>query len=820
MLIYILLLGLINTQNGPVLIEKFGRSKKKQVQAPPPDFECIDELDEDDAPPKEYPLKVGSLYHLSDGWYLRSEDSTNQQVTLINMNDISRIKFVEKEIEATLPDKQPEQKLKDMEWTPLLAFERFPRQRGGHSMHSIGDYVVLFGGCLLNIQCFNDLFLFNARTRIWTTPKVFGIPPVGRSGFGSLVNGARLYIFGGHTMQGLVNDLFVFDLESRSWNQLSWPGQAPTPRAGHKMVLTKLGGLIFGGFVGEVYTSDIFILDFVNERWGKPSGGGDVPLGRESFSMTYHHGLTYVFGGYAKGLIMNDLYTINEDLIWQKREVQGDIPSPRQGAAMAEYDNRIFIVGGCNPILFECYNDVYTLDTQSMTFTNVTVEKQRNLRQVAYSSMVFAGSLLIHFGGCKLLKHCSDSLIGLAVASAETCPPCKNDGECRAGHCSCKQGWQGIDCTQKVLCKQNCLEQGICLSNGYCKCYPGYTGSVCQLNVPCPGNCTDEEHGICELDGKCKCFEGFSGVTCSGNPEIDSKLPQSTGCLDECNHRGQCNFETGLCACEDGFSGPDCSLVQGTESGYTSIWDLLKDYDGEHENDLEPADTGEEDLKQFISTGYKFNQRQEGPMPMFDDDIDRVYYVDVDENGHVVDDNHQNNHNQDDNVQKQDNKNEDNNNYQQSLQYDPKFKPYNIQEGNNNNLNILQSNQNPFSFNFMMVPPKVSSKEEDPFKLLLLDECPKRCSEHGVCIENECYCWFGYTGDWCQAEKISDFYKGWTKKGVIEACIVSFIVGMIIGYGVVLLMKKRGNNDEFRNMSEVPSQNIDDNEGEVEEQII
>ena len=38
-----------------------------------------------------------------------------------------------------------------------------------------------------------------------------------------------------------------------------------------------------------------------------------------------------------------------------------------------------------------------------MSFANVTAEKPRNLRHVAYSSMVFAGSLLIHFGGCKLL---------------------------------------------------------------------------------------------------------------------------------------------------------------------------------------------------------------------------------------------------------------------------------------------------------------------------------------------------------------------------------------------------------------------------------
>lgn len=55
---------------------------------------------------------------------------------------------------------------------------------------------------------------------------------------------------------------------------------------------------------------------------------------------------------------------------------------------------------------------------------------------------------------------------------------------------------------------------------------------------------------------------------------------------------------------------------------------------------------------------------------------------------------------------------------------------------------------------------------------------------------------------------------------MIQACIISFIVGLIIGYGIVLLMKKRGNDDEFRNMTDVSSQKIDDNEGEVEELII
>jgi len=36
--------------------------------------------------------------------------------------------------------------------------------------------------------------------------------------------------------------------------------------------------------------------------------------------------------------------------------------------------------------------------------------------------MVFAGSLLVHFGGCKLMKTCSDSLTGILMGSIDSCP--------------------------------------------------------------------------------------------------------------------------------------------------------------------------------------------------------------------------------------------------------------------------------------------------------------------------------------------------------------------------------------------------------------
>jgi hypothetical protein len=36
--------------------------------------------------------------------------------------------------------------------------------------------------------------------------------------------------------------------------------------------------------------------------------------------------------------------------------------------------------------------------------------------------MVFAGPLLVHFGGCKLMKTCSDSLTGILMGSIDSCP--------------------------------------------------------------------------------------------------------------------------------------------------------------------------------------------------------------------------------------------------------------------------------------------------------------------------------------------------------------------------------------------------------------
>jgi len=108
---------------------------------------------------------------------------------------------------------------------------------------------------------------------------------------------------------------------------------------------------------------------------------------------------------------------------------------------MAEYDNRIFLTGGCNPKIEECYNDLLALDTKTNHVSTVSAFSKKNLKQVEYAGMVIAGPLLIHFGGCSLFKTCSDSLTAIKLTDEENCPPCRNGGVCRGGHCSCPQGY-------------------------------------------------------------------------------------------------------------------------------------------------------------------------------------------------------------------------------------------------------------------------------------------------------------------------------------------------------------------------------------------
>jgi len=82
-------------------------------------------------------------------------------------------------------------------WTPLISTNTIPPARGGHTLTILGETLILFGGCYLDINCFDDLFFFDLRSKEWSKPKVYGEQPSPRNAHSATLHGASLYIFGG-----------------------------------------------------------------------------------------------------------------------------------------------------------------------------------------------------------------------------------------------------------------------------------------------------------------------------------------------------------------------------------------------------------------------------------------------------------------------------------------------------------------------------------------------------------------------------------------------------------------------------------------------
>ncbi|KYN06967.1 Teneurin-3 [Cyphomyrmex costatus] len=171
----------------------------------------------------------------------------------------------------------------------------------------------------------------------------------------------------------------------------------------------------------------------------------------------------------------------------------------------------------------------------------------------------------------------------IAEDMTHNCPNgCSGKGECLLGHCQCKPGFGGEDCSESVcpvLCSQrgeyingecqcnpgwkgkecslrhdecevpDCNGHGHC-TNGKCNCVRGYKGKYCE-EVDCP-HPTCSGHGFC-AEGTCICKKGWKGTDCS---QMDKEALQ---CLPDCSGHGNFDLETQTCVCEPMWSGDDCS---------------------------------------------------------------------------------------------------------------------------------------------------------------------------------------------------------------------------------------------------------------------
>ncbi|KAH8269769.1 hypothetical protein KR018_001480 [Drosophila ironensis] len=283
-----------------------------------------------------------------------------------------------------------------------------PRPRHGHRAINIKELMVVFGGG--NEGIVDELHVYNTVTNQWYVPVLKGDVPNGCAAYGFVVEGTRMFVFGGMIEYGKYsNELYELQATKWEWRKM-YPespdlGVSPCPRLGHSFTMVGEKIFLFGGLANESddpknnipkYLNDLYILDTRgvhshNGKWILPKTYGDSPPPRES-----HTGISFVckssgklhllvYGGMS-GCRLGDLWLLDTDsMTWSKPRTLGQPPLPRSLHSSTMIANKMYVFGGWVPLVindsklttereWKCTNTLAVLNLDTMTWDNVTLD--------------------------------------------------------------------------------------------------------------------------------------------------------------------------------------------------------------------------------------------------------------------------------------------------------------------------------------------------------------------------------------------------------------------------------------------------------------
>ncbi|MFG0258309.1 MAG: kelch repeat-containing protein [Phycisphaerales bacterium JB043] len=243
----------------------------------------------------------------------------------------------------------------DGAWTELHG-STAPPPRGSHSMVSLGDRAMVFGGYHSG-QRLDDAWLFDGQE--WSELKAQG--PEGCSSHAMAYDPARghVVLFGGKTTSGLAGDTWVYT--DSGWNRLDIDG--PAPRWHHAMAYdpVRRGVLLFGGRTDDGFTSETWLFD--GARWIELDLA-ETPTPRDHHAMTTDtaHDRVLVFGGWDGNDELGDLWEW-DGRSWNRIDIDGDGgPGARGGHPVLYFDahtRRPMLYGGARD--GEFFSDLWML---------------------------------------------------------------------------------------------------------------------------------------------------------------------------------------------------------------------------------------------------------------------------------------------------------------------------------------------------------------------------------------------------------------------------------------------------------------------------
>ena len=402
-----------------------------------------------------------------------------------------------------------------------------PMRREGHTAVAVEQYLVLFGGCVLDKQCFNDVRALDTTRMRWAQPLVVGEGPSPREGHSASMLGTSMWVFGGSSEVGYLDDVWVLDCAARgvaatvgssrltmAWGRPELSGPAPSAREGHTATAIDGSIYVFGGFASAGYSAELFVLSTELAAWEAPIVAGVAPTPREGHTATLFETRLVIFGGIGEGGALNDVHVLDvRTMTWVHPDITGPTPEARQDATATRLGGKLLLVGGCNFGAHLCFNDAHVLDLDALEFRRMEIEASSLAPREDHTTTVVRGRVIL-FGGCFLANECYNDVVELVTRNAWACGGnnCSDRGACRRGMCQCLPGWSGDDCSVRQRCPHRCSGHGACLNTGKCACMLGWRGRACARFVACPNACS--RHGVCEAAGVCSCAPGWFGPSC------------------------------------------------------------------------------------------------------------------------------------------------------------------------------------------------------------------------------------------------------------------------------------------------------------------
>jgi N-acetylneuraminic acid mutarotase len=289
----------------------------------------------------------------------------------------------------------------------------------------------------------------------------------------SVVFKGKLYVYGGHTTQGVLSnlisnvrhDFFAYDTVTRKWTQIEHSMNGKTehkcvvyddhlwfvggyngydytsdihkfnPVTGESSVVETTGEVFsrrsaltalvyknrlytFGGWNGfsRTWYNDLHVFNFDTRVWRAITPCGKQPVKRTSHASVIYNGKMYVFGGFSGEEYLNDLHEFDlETETWTEIShlCRGDIPQPRSRFCAAVHGNCMYILGGWNKVGY--FNDFYQYNFETRVWTNIS-NSNFSIPCISQYSLAADREFLYIFGGfCANEKACINKLFKYRV---------------------------------------------------------------------------------------------------------------------------------------------------------------------------------------------------------------------------------------------------------------------------------------------------------------------------------------------------------------------------------------------------------------------